>query len=775
MKEVILLVGPMGSGKSTYVKEFMSKYVYISQDEQGQTKHLELFKDALKGSDSIVVDRINHTREQRYRYTSLAKDAGFITKIVEFYEPYHVCFDRIKMRKDHPTLKSHDETTIIKALDMYFTQYEQIGDSEADFMLRSGSNPKVLDLTNEFNKARRTFVVGDLHGCYDELITFLNKLGYLSGIDLLLSCGDLVDRGPKIFECLESFVKYTKRHAVRGNHDDKYIRYMRGNKVNKTSIQKTIEQCEEQRELGLKYVDVMSALTHTIIKFGNNYITHAGFNPNKHPEHTTREFSLYARKYDETMQTFTNNSEAPFWYEVPRKYPMYNLFFGHEVHVDKCEVAKGIYAMDAGCVFGNKLRIAIVTPQNGVESIEEMDSFQPKTEQDKDWDFINKFEPYEKLVEAKYLNKQENGDLVLYNYTDKCTYDKNWNKYTMECRGLILNKITGETVARPFSKFFNLGELESPALPNVPVGEKYEVYEKVDGSLGILYLDPADNQYKIATRGSFKSDQAIKATQIFNNVPEYEVASYNERYVSLLDVYPKFKDYTLLFEIIYPENRMNDGARLVCDYGSKETLILLGGVNKVTGKDLSYEALQNISMYIGLPLTKRYDYTIDDLIKLKSTLPMTEEGWVIRFESGFRIKIKGDEYCKMQKILNSVTPLHIWGLMCESDLYSARFEVPYTYKMQIPEEVLAEVDEIEQKLKDLSYRVRDELSNEYKMALEHATYNFPDHVEKGLGLYATNGNLKHKSAIFLQHKNNFTGVRKYINMIIRPRANQIGE
>lgn len=455
MKKVILTVGPMGSGKSTWAKTFTDA-VYISQDEQGDVKHLELFKEALaKGADKIIVDRTGYSREQRYRYLSLAKEAGYRTQITEFFETYKTCFDRMMLRQNHPTIKAGDAKTIQKALDMYFDKYEQVSSGEADLIVRSESNPKVLDLTEEFRRARKTFVVGDLHGCYTELKAMLDRLGYDENKDLLLSCADYVDRGPEIYECLNFFSNHPRRRGVKGNHDDKFIRHLRGNKVNTKSIQKTIDQCGDK----IKYVDMMDRFCHTIIKFGNNYITHAGFNPNKHPEHTTREFSMYARKYDEVLQTFTNNENAKYWYEYPRKYSEYNLFFGHEVHADKCEVAKGIYAMDAGCVFGNKLRIATVTFDEGVVRIDEMDSFQPQTVQDKEWDFINKFEPYEKLVESKHLNKQEMGDLVLYNYADLTTFSREWNKYTIESRGLILNKANGETVARPFSKFFNAGEL----------------------------------------------------------------------------------------------------------------------------------------------------------------------------------------------------------------------------------------------------------------------------------------------------------------------------
>lgn len=771
-KEVIILVGSRGSGKSTYCLNNLPNHFRISQDEQG-AKHLDLYKEVLATNKTdIVIDRINHTREQRYRYISLAKEAGYTTKIIELFEDYLLCYGRMKMRKDHPTIKHTDDETIKKALDMYYNQYEIIRDSEADIVVRSNSNPIVLDITEQFNKSGRAIVVGDLHGCFDELAELLITLKFDQHKDILISCGDLCDRGPKIAECVQLFLYGVNCYVVQGNHDNKLIRYLKGNKVNPSSLEQSIKQLGNKKEL-IDPVVYMSAMCQTIIKFGNNYVTHAGFHPNKHPEHTSREFSLYARKYDSAMGTFTNSDLAKYWYEEPRAYSMFNLFFGHEVHVDDCQVAKGIYAMDAGCYMGNKLRAAVVTPE-GVQGIIEIQSKQPKTEGDKEWDFINKFEPYEKLVEAKYLNKQEHGDLVLYNYTDKCTYDKHWNKYTMECRGLILNKVTGDTVARPFPKFFNLGELESPALPDMPTSKDYEVYEKVDGSLGILYLDPADNKYKIATRGSFKSDQAIKATEMWHDKTALGVST-DEFYTDFIRDFSSYQDYTLLFEIIYPENRVNPGARLVCDYGSTETLILLGAVHRVTGKDLDHKELTYISNQLCIPVAKKFDYTIEQMIEIKKTLSMTEEGFVARWPNGFRMKIKGDEYCRMQKILNGINPLNIWEIMTESNKFSGRFEVPYTYKEQIPEEILPEVNEMETKLKSRYFSVLDECTNEYNEAVKFAVDNWSTQIEKGLGLFAQQETTKHKSAIFLNHKSNGDGLRKYVSNMIRPKANIIGE
>ena len=68
----------------------------------------------------------------------------------------------------------------------------------------------------------------------------------------------------------------------------------------------------------------------------------------------------------------------------------------------------------------------------------------------------NKIKPY---VEQKFISEQKhpNLDLWIYNYTKRCQYEKKWDEVTTMCRGLILNK-EGNIIARPFKKFFNIGE-----------------------------------------------------------------------------------------------------------------------------------------------------------------------------------------------------------------------------------------------------------------------------------------------------------------------------
>ena len=224
--------------------------------------------------------------------------------------------------------------------------------------------------------------------------------------------------------------------------------------------------------------------------------------------------------------------------------------------------------------------------------------------------------------------------LTIYNYSRQTQYNGVWNEVTTKCRGLVLDD-EGNVIARPFPKFFNYEEhiAEGSKLPPIP-NETFEVFEKMDGSLGIFFHYAGE--WHMATRGSFTSEQAIKGMEIA------------KKEGLLRKAVPGF---TYLFEIIYPENR------IVCEYGDVERLVLLSIVNP-KGEELPYEDIADD----GWDIVYRYD-GINDFTKLKAMIPNDEEGYVIRFRNGMRMKIKGEEYVRLHRILTNFSTKDIWELL----------------------------------------------------------------------------------------------------------------
>lgn len=80
---------------------------------------------------------------------------------------------------------------------------------------------KIIDPT----KYKRIFVAGDLHGAYDKLMHALKNVNFSETDDLLILCGDLIDRGPKSLECLSLITEPWVEYVV-GNHEQTFVSHM---------------------------------------------------------------------------------------------------------------------------------------------------------------------------------------------------------------------------------------------------------------------------------------------------------------------------------------------------------------------------------------------------------------------------------------------------------------------------------------------------------------------------------------------------------------------
>ncbi len=279
-------------------------------------------------------------------------------------------------------------------------------------------------------------------------------------------------------------------------------------------------------------------------------------------------------------------------------------------------------------------------------------------------------ENLEKEVQNGNVNRQSNGDLHLYCYSKTCVFDRAWNDYTCVARGLILDVKHKKIVATPFPKFFNVGE-HSNLIPNEP----FISYEKLDGSLIIAFY--YNGEWHTATKGSFFSEQAQWAKK--------QLQPYEEH----LD-----QNVTYLFEAIYPENR------IVVKY-DYEGLVLLGAYDNQDGKEIPLWAMQG-----GLPFraAKTYDMkSLESLLEEAQSLSANEEGWVIRFASGLRLKVKGAEYKRIHAMVSRLSPLSVWESMKNEDDLTL-------FRKDLPEEFWGDFDQIvmllENKLEALASKIK---------------------------------------------------------------------
>lgn len=247
------------------------------------------------------------------------------------------------------------------------------------------------------------------------------------------------------------------------------------------------------------------------------------------------------------------------------------------------------------------------------------------------------YESIPALVEQGFIARRAHpsSKIFILNYTPRCVYSRNWTHTTAACRGLILDN-SGNVVARPFEKFWNLSEHDSPELPSLPIGSPFEAFEKADGSLAISYPDQETGATCFATRGSFESQQAKAATRWWQ-----------ERATDLARI-PDGQ--TWLFEWIAPENR------IVVDYKNRRELVMLAVIDNATGRDLP------LPEWGGATVRRFDEHTVEALV---AAAPRENfEGFVLRFlETGQRVKCKLPEYLRLHRILTACSTKTIWELL----------------------------------------------------------------------------------------------------------------
>jgi len=237
--------------------------------------------------------------------------------------------------------------------------------------------------------------------------------------------------------------------------------------------------------------------------------------------------------------------------------------------------------------------------------------------------------------------------LCIYNYTPRAAFANAWGDNVIDyCRGLIVNTDTYEIVARPFKKFHNLNTLSMPETmaENLPKDQP-KIALKLDGSLGIWYPDGTP-EGAIATRGSFTSPQAIWATHYWKN-------SFPGRSNVRISLFQGI--WTPLFEIIYPENR------IVVDYEGAECLVAIGGIYISDGVEVSCEHLAYTFGDMVVPQGVMHkDVTLKALAEENTP---NEEGYVLTYKNGFKVKIKFEDYKRMHRIITGVNPRSLWELL----------------------------------------------------------------------------------------------------------------
>lgn len=387
---LILLVGASGSGKSSFAaKHFLPTEVissdrmrgWVADDETDQSATGDAFdvlhyvvEKRLKGRRLTVVDATNVQPESRKGLIALAKKWHALAVAIVFDLPEAIAIERNAARPDRQfgagPVRRHAQALKRSLGGMnregirYVHRLRSVEDVDAVEIVRTRLWTDRREETGPFD------IIGDVHGCADELEMLLGKLGYVvgwTGKEVTVTppegrraifVGDLVDRGPRspdVLRIAKHMVEAGTGMVVVGNHDDKLKRHLDGRNVKAShGLAETIEQFgQEPPEFAVemrRWLD--SLISHYVLDGGKLVVAHAGLKEEMQGRASgaVRSFCMYG----ETTGEIDEFGLPVRWNWAADYKGKAKVVYGHTPVVEANWV-NGTLCIDTGCVFGGKL------------------------------------------------------------------------------------------------------------------------------------------------------------------------------------------------------------------------------------------------------------------------------------------------------------------------------------------------------------------------------------------------------------------------------------
>ncbi|MCI0609121.1 MAG: polynucleotide kinase-phosphatase [Anaerolineae bacterium] len=387
---LVVLIGASGSGKSSFARkhfrptEVMSSDFcrgLVSDDENDQTATKDAFEilhfitaKRLAAGRLTVVDATNVQSESRKPLIELARKYHVLPIAIVFNIPEKVCQERNRNRPDRdfgPHVIRQQTQQLRRSLrDLKYEGFRQIYILDSVESIDSAVISR-QPLWNNLKHLHGPFdIIGDVHGCFDELVKLLEQLGYNpveknsvyhvqppTGRHAIF-LGDLVDRGPKIPDVLKlvmGMVTDGIALCIPGNHDLKLVRALKGKQVQIThGLADSLEQLKsEPPEFSTKVMEFLDGLiSHYVLDDGKLVVAHAGMKEEMQGRGSgkVRDFALYGETTGET-----DEFGLPIRYNWTAEYRGRAIVVYGHTPVPEPEWLNRTINIDTGCVFGGRL------------------------------------------------------------------------------------------------------------------------------------------------------------------------------------------------------------------------------------------------------------------------------------------------------------------------------------------------------------------------------------------------------------------------------------
>ena len=202
---------------------------------------------------------------------------------------------------------------------------------------------------------RQTFIVGDVHGCFQEFLALLKKLDYHRNKHRLILVGDIIGKGPHSLEVLE-WVKEQAVEMVRGNHEQAFIKGVKENKLSKHPLLEKLKQdMKDKLDDWIKWLEK----TPLYIEEEDFLVVHAGLVPETSPALSKPHLLMNIRTWDRKGKNIKSNTQ-PAWHKFYKGEKL--VVYGHW-GLQGLQIKENSIGLDTGCVYGNQLTGVLLPEQ----------------------------------------------------------------------------------------------------------------------------------------------------------------------------------------------------------------------------------------------------------------------------------------------------------------------------------------------------------------------------------------------------------------------------
>ena len=663
MRTLLVLRGAPGCGKSTFLKENDLAKFSISADEirlmysspvmttsgtftisQHNNKRVfnllfTVLEDRMKNGEFAIVDCTNSTLKEIRRYKKLAETYRYRMFVVDFTDiPIEECKRRNKWREFY---KQVPDEVIDK-------MYQRFEDNPLPSSVNSCKPEEVLEVIHwrriDFSDYTKIHHIGDIHGCYDALMSYMPK--ELPEDELFIFLGDYIDRGLKNKETLQyllSICEYPNVILLEGNHEIHLWNYAHNNTVNSSEfIDNTIPQIQDISKSDIRK---LYRKLYQVIYYKYNEKTvlcsHGGLPtlPEELAYVSTKQLIKGVGDYGDSTKIADNFQ----WSTTENTYQIH----GHR-NVENIPLPyddRRTFNLEGAVEFGGNLRI-VTLDKDGFDFVEiPNDNFRVDFIADNTKDKLTILMFVKFLREDKGIEEKQFGDISSFNFTRDTFTNRNWTPSTTSARGLFINTNSNEIVARSYDKFFNLNERKETQIDTLKSSMKFPVtaYVKENGYLGIVGYDSESDDLVFSSKYSLTSDHALHFKKML--LCKLVTKSAIEKLKNFL----KAENLSLVFEVVDTEFDPH-----IIDYDDKHLYLLDAIKRQIRFDKLSYEELAEVAntFYFDLK-TKAYVFT--NPLELESFTILVNfptysyegthiEGFVLEDQNNFQVKVKTNYY-----------------------------------------------------------------------------------------------------------------------------------